>query len=343
MEQYVGLDVSLKETSICVVDGSGEIVCETSVGTTPETIAKFIEKRAPSAVRVGLESGLLSTWLWHGLRALDVPVVCLDARHAASALKMQVNKTDRNDAAGLAQIVRTGWYREVEVKSLACHEVRAVLLARSRLVASRRDLENQMRGLLKPFGLLVGKVRGKGFEGRVRELIADAPAMAEVIDALLLARRTLCTQVARLDVRVRMLAQTIAPCRRLMTVPGVGPITALAYVTVIDDPGRFRKGRSVGAYLGLTPRRYQSGEVDRAGRISKCGDGLVRTLLFEAAGVLLTRVQRMSPLKAWGLRLAKRIGAKKAKVAVARKLAVILHCMWTDGTEFWWTKEDVRA
>ena len=343
MEQYVGLDVSLKETSICVVDGSGEIVCETSVGTTPETIAKFIEKRAPSAVRVGLESGLLSTWLWHGLRALDVPVVCLDARHAASALKMQVNKTDRNDAAGLAQIVRTGWYREVEVKSLACHEVRAVLLARSRLVASRRDLENQMRGLLKPFGLLVGKVRGKGFEGRVRELIADTPAMAEVIDALLLARRTLCTQVARLDVRVRMLAQTITPCRRLMTVPGVGPITALAYVTVIDDPGRFRKGRSVGAYLGLTPRRYQSGEVDRAGRISKCGDGLVRTLLFEAAGVLLTRVQRMSPLKAWGLRLAKRIGAKKAKVAVARKLAVILHCMWTDDTEFWWTKEEAAA
>ncbi|MCH7776646.1 MAG: IS110 family transposase [Gemmatimonadetes bacterium] len=343
MEQYVGLDVSLKETSICVVDGSGEIVYETSVGTTPETIAKFIEKRAPGAVRVGLESGLLSTWLWHGLRALDVPVVCLDARHAASALKMQVNKTDRNDAAGLAQIVRTGWYREVEVKSLACHEVRAVLLARSRLVASRRDLENQMRGLLKPFGLLVGKVRGKGFEGRVRELIADTPAMAEVIDALLLARRTLCTQVARLDVRVRMLAQTIAPCRRLMTVPGVGPITALAYVTVIDDPGRFRKGRSVGAYLGLTPRRYQSGEVDRAGRISKCGDGLVRTLLFEAAGVLLTRVQRMSPLKAWGLRLAKRIGAKKAKVAVARKLAVILHCMWTDGTEFWWTKEEAAA
>jgi len=343
MEQYVGLDVSLKETSICVVDGSGEIVCESSVGTTPETIAKFIEKRAPSAVRVGLESGLLSTWLWHGLRALDVPVVCLDARHAASALKMQVNKTDRNDAAGLAQIVRTGWYREVEVKSLACHEVRAVLLARSRLVASRRDLENQMRGLLKPFGLLVGKVRGKGFEGRVRELIADTPAMAEVIDALLLARRTLCTQVARLDVRVRMLAQTIAPCRRLMTVPGVGPITALAYVTVIDDPGRFRKGRSVGAYLGLTPRRYQSGEVDRAGRISKCGDGLVRTLLFEAAGVLLTRVQRMSPLKAWGLRLAKRIGAKKAKVAVARKLAVILHCMWTDDTEFWWTKEEATA
>jgi len=280
MDQYVGLDVSLKETFVCVVDACGEVICEKSVATTPETIAKFIEKKAPGVVRVGLESGLLSTWLWHGLRGLGLPVVCLDARHAASALSMQVNKTDRNDAAGLAQIVRTGWYREVEVKSLACHEVRADLLGRARLVASRRDLENQMRGLLKPFGLLVGKVRGKGFEGRVRELIADAPAMAEVIDALLLARRTLCTQVARLDVRVRMLAQTITPCRRLMTVPGVGPITALAYVTAIDDPGRFRKGRSVGAYLGLTPRRYQSGEVDRAGRISKCGDGLVRLVLY---------------------------------------------------------------
>ncbi len=178
MEQYVGLDVSLKETSICVVDASGEIVCEKSVATTPETIAKFIGKRAPSAVRVGLESGLLSTWLWHGLRALDVPVVCLDARHAASALKMRINKTDRNDAAGLAQIVRTGWYREVQVKGLDCHEVRAVKLARSRLVASRRDLENQARGLLKTFGLMVGKARGKGFEGRVRELISDTPAMA---------------------------------------------------------------------------------------------------------------------------------------------------------------------
>ncbi len=189
--------------------------------------------------------------------------------------------------------MRTGWYREVEVKSLDCHEVRAVLLARSRLVASRRDLENQARGLLKPFGLLVGKVRGKGFEGRVRELIADAPA--------------------------------------------------LAYVTTVDDPGRFKRSSSVGAFLGLTPRRYQSGEVDRAGRISKCGDRMVRALLYEAAGVLLTRVQRMSPLKAWGLRLAKRIGAKKAKVAVARKLAVILHCMWTDGTEFWWTKEEATA
>jgi transposase len=343
MDQYVGLDVSLKETFVCVVDACGEFVCEKSVGTTPETIAKFIAKTAPGAVRVGLESGLLSTWLWHGLRALGLPVVCLDARHAASALSMRVNKTDRNDAAGLAQIVRTGWYRQVEVKSLDCHEVRAVLLARARLVASRRDLENQMRGLLKPFGLLVGKVRGKGFEGRLRELTADEAAMAEVMDALLLARRALCAQIARLDVRVQALAKAVAPCRRLMTVPGVGPITALAYVTAIDDPGRFRKGRSVGAYLGLTPRRYQSGEVDRAGRISKCGDGLVRTLLFEAAGVLLTRVQRMSPLKAWGLRLAKRIGAKKAKVAVARKLAVILHCMWVDGTEFRWTKEEATA
>ncbi len=165
MDQYVGLDVSLKETFVCVVDACGEVVCENSVGTTPETIAEFIEKKAPSAVRIGLESGLLSTWLWHGLRALGLPVVCLDARHAASALSMQVNKTDRNDAAGLAQIVRTGWYREVEVKSLACHEVRADLLGRARLVASRRDVENQMRGLLKPFGPFGRQGPGQGFRG----------------------------------------------------------------------------------------------------------------------------------------------------------------------------------
>ena len=158
-----------------------------------------------------------------------------------------------------------------------------------------------------------------------------------------MARRTLIEQIARLDKRVQTVTRTLDPCRRLMTVPGIGPITALAYVTAIDDPGRFRKARSVGAFLGLTPRRYQSGEVERAGRVSKCGDGLVRTLLFEAAGVLLTRVRRPSPLKAWGLRLAKRSGAKKAKVAVARKLAVILHCIWTDGTEFWWKEEEARA
>ncbi len=343
MEQYVGLDVSLKETSICVLDGSGETVWQGEVSTSVETLARSIRRKAPGAVRIGLESGLLSTWLWHGLRGLDLPVVCLDARHAKSGLSMQVNKTDRNDAAGLAQIVRTGWYREVQVKSLECHQIRAVLLARARLVAMRRDLENHIRGLLKTFGLLVGKTRSRGFEVRVRELIADEPMLAGAVEALLSVRHEACRQIGGFDDQVRALARAIDPCRRFMTVAGVGPVTALAYFTAIDDPARFRRSRSVGAYLGLTPRRYQSGEVDRAGRISKCGDGLVRGYLYEAAGVLLTRVQRWSPLKAWGVRLAKRVGAKKAKVAVARKLAVILHCMWTDGSEFWWTKEEARA
>ena len=337
MELYVGMDVSLKETSMCVVDGNGEVVCEGKVDSEPAAIAAFIHARAGGAVRIGLEPGPTTTWVWHELRALDLPVICIDARHAKAALSLQLNKSDRNDAIGLARIMQTGWYKEVQVKSVGCHEMRAVLNSRALLVKVKRDIDNQIRGLLKNLGLRIGKAGGKAFHRRAEELISKQGLLAHAIRPLLTARECVCREIAGLTREVMSLAQQSEECRHFMTTPGVGPMTALAYCAAVDDPGRFQRSRSVGAYFGMTPRGHASGEVDWTGRISKHGDCLVRTYLFEAAGVLLTRVPQWCKLKAWGHRLWKRIGFKKAKVAVARKLAVILHRMWCDKTDFVWS------
>ena len=343
MEHYVGMDVSLKETSICVIDDNGEIMCEGTVVSEPEAIAKFIKVKAEGAKRIGLETGPTTTWLWHELRAFGLPVICIDARHAKAALSMQINKSDRNDAVGLARIMQAGWYKEVQVKSLPCHEVRAVLNSRAQLVKVKRDLENQIRGLLKNLGLRIGKAGGNVFRRRVEELVGKNLLLQEAIRPLLAVREIVRREIAGLYRKLLALARDNEHSRRFMTVPGIGPITALAYHSAIDEPTRFKRSRSVGAYLGLTPRRHASGEVDWTGRISKCGDAMVRTYLFEAAGVLLTRVPHWCALKAWGLRLMKRIGFKKAKVALARKLAVILHRMWLDETDFQWSACEVVA
>ena len=343
MELYVGMDVSLKETSICVVDDDGKIVCEGTVISQPEALAEFIKTNAVKAKRIGLETGPTTTWLWHELRRLGLPVICIDARHAKAALSLQINKSDRNDAVGLARIMQTGWYKEVQVKSLACHEVRAVLNSRAQLVKIKRDLENEIRGLLKNLGLVIGKAGGNVFRRRVEDLAGEQLLLQEAIRPLLAVREIVRREIADLYRKLLTLARTEEESRRLMTVPGVGPITALAFRSAIDEPTRFQRSRSVGAYFGLTPRRHASGEVDWSGRISKCGDGMVRSYLFEAAGVLLTRVPQWCKLKAWGHRLWKRIGFKKAKVAVARKLAVILHRMWRDGTDFIWSAKKAAA
>ncbi len=343
MEYYVGLDVSLAETSICVVDDDGKIVCEGTVISQPSAIAEFIETKAKAALRIGLETGPTATWLWHELHALGLAVICIDARHAKAALSMQINKSDRNDAYGLARIMQAGWYKEVQVKRLGCHEVRAVLNSRALLVKIKRDLGNQIRGLLKNLGLIIGKAKGNIFSCRVEELVAENLHLQQAVRPLLAVREKVALEIADLDRKLLALARDDVESRRLMTVPGVGPMTALAFRAAIDEPARFKRSRSVGAYFGLTPRRYASGEMDWSGRISKCGDGLVRSYLFEAAGVLLTRVPHWCKLKAWGLRLVKRIGFKKAKVAVARKLAVILHRMWRDGTDFQWSDEEATA
>lgn len=333
---YAGLDVSLDSTAVCVVDDAGAVVWRGKCPSEPKAIAATLAGRAPGLARAGLETGQLSNWLTLALRRLRVPVACVDARHAKAALSVQVNKTDANDAFGLAQVVRTGWFREVAVKGMAAQELRMLLVARAHLIGQRQAVANTIRGLLKSFGLTV--VRGpKGpFEARVRAAAEGNVALLAIVEPLLAAWSALREQAGVFDARIAARAKADAVARRLMTIPGVGVVVALAYGAVVDDPGRFRKSSSVGAYLGLTPRRYQSGEVDRAGGISKCGDGLLRSYLFEAANVLLTRHPKPNAIKAWGLGLAARIGMRRAKVAVARKLAVVMHSVWRSGGEFRW-------
>nr|WP_284282352.1 IS110 family transposase [Bradyrhizobium liaoningense] len=232
--------------------------------------------------------------------------------------------------------MRIGWYREVKVKSEDSRKIRAILVARSRLVAIRRDIENQVRSLTKEYGLLFPRAIGKQFRIQVSELLGEDHQLLGVIAPLLSIHEHICEQQSKFDDEVRRLAKSDETTRRLMTVPGVGVVTALTFRHTIDDVSRFRSASTVGAYLGLTPRRNQSGETDTSGKISRWGDRLLRSYLFEAATVLLYRTKKWSSLKAWGMKLAKRIGVKKAKVAIARKIAVILHCIWVDGTSFDW-------
>jgi transposase len=337
MEQFVGLDVSQQETHVCVVDRDGVALWRGTCASSPANIAAVIREKAPSAVRVGLETGPLATWHWHALKALDLPVICIDARHAKAVLSMQINKTDRNDAYGLAQIMRTGWYREVGVKSLDSHKVRAILGARAQLVGMRTDLRNQIRGLLKIFGIILERHGGKSFQARVMQVAQDDGIPGQSLQALLAILTSIERQLDRLNRIASDQARLNPICRNLMTIPGVGALTAVAFVAAIEDPRKFAKSTSVGAYFGLTPKRYQSGETDLSGRVSKCGDGLVRVYLYEAANSLLVGSRKWSSLKAWGMRIAKRSGMNKAKVAVARKLAVIMHQMWLTGEEFRWS------
>ena len=339
MEYYVGLDVSMKLTAVCIVDRDGKVVRETALCTEPSSLASFLGGTGLEFRRVGLEAGPMSSWLHDGLAAAGLVVVCVEARHMQAALSAMRNKTDRNDARGIAQMMRTGWFRRVHVKSPEARRLRLLLVNRRMLVDKRRDIDNAIRGTLKVFGLKVGEVGRLGFEERVVSLLAARRGLLELVEPMLVVRRALLEQYDVLHRKLVDAARKDAVCRHLMTVPGVGPVVAAVYRTGVDDPGRFARSHTVGAHFGLTPRKYASGEVERTGRISKCGDAMVRTGLYEAANVLLTRVKGWCALKAWGLRLAKRAGMQKAKVAVARKLAVILHRMWVDGSEFRWGKE----
>jgi transposase len=271
---------------------------------------------------------------------MGLPVICIDARHAKAALKMQINKSDRNDAVGIARIMQCGWYKEVCVKDLDSHATKALLVSRALLVKIKRDIENQIRGLLKNLGLVIGRAKMNMFAVRAAQLAKDRSELLAAVDPLLKAREAVEQQILDLDRKVLRLARNNAQVRRFMTAPGIGPVTALCFLATIDDPARFKRSRSVGAYAGLTTRRYASGEIDWTGRISKCGDKMLRSYIYEAANVLLTRVAKWSALKAWGVKLAKRSGLRKAKVAVARKLAVILHRMWIEGTEFKWSSKE---
>lgn len=344
MRHYIGLDVSLKETHICVVDETAKIVWQGKCETLATSIAACVDPFGHSIEVVALETGGQSSWLQQGLRGLGLPAVIVDARRAKAALSCRLNKTDRNDAEGLAQLARTRWYREVAAKSENTRFIRSQLLGRHLLVKQLRDIQNQIRGILRGLGLQVGRVSRMRFEARIWELISDHPALEPAMAALLSVRRSVIARINDLDKSLSQLCKGSELCRRLMSVPGVGPLVCLSFITAIDDPKRFQKSSSVGAYLGLTPRIYQSGDTLRCGRISKYGDNLSRHMLYEAANVLLTNSKgKWSKLKAWGMKLVQKIGSKKARVAVARKLSVILHRIWMDGTEFSWGNKEVAA
>ena len=339
MTRYVGLDVSQKLTAICVVDDSGRRLWRGQCPSDPEQIERNVRRQGGDDARIGIETGAMTPWLVHELRGRGLAVTCLDARHARAALKMQINKTDQNDAEGLAQIMRTGWYRSVHVKSFASHRARALLGARAQLVGMTTRLSNHIGGVLKTFGMLPGAGGGLPFDRRVEILLADRAEGAPIVRPMLAAWRQLRQQTATFDKAVRVLVKSNPTCGHLMGVPGIGVLSVLAYVSTIEDPARFGRSRSVGAHLGLTPKQYQSGEIDRSGRISKCGDALARTLMYEAAVVLMTRVKRALGLKDWARSIAKRSGAGKARVALARKLAAILHSMWRSGEPLHWSEQ----
>jgi transposase len=332
---FAGLDVSMKQTSVCLVDGSGDVIWRGSCSTESDTLAATIRRAGDGRLtRVGLETGSLSPWLVQGLREQGLETICLDARHVRAALSSRPNKSDDTDAEGIAQILRSGWYREVHVKSLATHHLRALLAARRLLVNQRTMLNNQIRGLLKVFGVKLGGGVAGSFARRVKEVADADEQLAQITRPLLTAWQTLNEQIATMDRMLRATARRQPTCRLMMSVPGVGALVALTYLTAIEDPTRFTSSRRVAAHLGLVPRRWQSGESDRQGRISRCGDSMARTMLFEAANVIFTRVRAPSDLKAWGDALVPRIGKKKARVAVARKLAVLLHRIWITGRAF---------
>jgi transposase len=344
MAYFVGLDVSVKETSVCVVDDSGKVISEQKVLTEPDNIITLLTSIGETYARIGIEAGPLSQWLVNALIAADLPVICVETRHMKALLTaQQINKTDRNDARGIAQMMRVGLFKPVHVKTLVAQEQRMLLTSRKLLQRKLLDVESDLRGTLRNFGLKVGAVSGSRYDARVRELVEGFPGLTAIVEPLLTVRRVMRQQFAVLH---KMLLDTVRDdpvCRRLMTAPGVGAVGARTYRATIDQPQRFVHSRAVGAHVGLTPKRYQSGEIDYDGGVSKCGDALLRTMLYEAAQTMLTRAKKWSWLKAWGMRVAQRRGIRRAIVAVARRLAVVLHRMWVDGTEFRWSKDNATV
>ncbi|MGB5467169.1 MAG: IS110 family transposase [Sedimenticolaceae bacterium] len=334
MEYFAGLDVSLEKTHVCVLDRTGTVVFERAVVSSPGAILSALNE-APSCERVVFETGRMAPMLYHGLADLGVPVVCIESRQAYQALKtLATHKTDRNDARGLAQLARTGFFKPVHVKSLPAHAVRALIMARKKLVGQRVTLENQIRGLAVVFGARLPRGLSPAFVEQVITMSDGIAGLSAAMRGLVAARDAVLGAIAAIDADMKRLVRASEACRRLMTVPGVGPLTALAFTAAIDDPTRFRRSRDLGPYLGLVPRRYQSGEIDYTGSISKVGDRRVRTLLYEAANVMLTRYKGELKLKDWAFAIAKRSNMRKARIALARRLAIIMHAMLRQGTEF---------
>ena len=340
MEEFIGLDVSKEETSFCVVDKAGKVLSSGKTFSDPEALFCTLKEKTFCPGRIVLETGTLSNWLARGLRAHGLPVDIIDARQAHAVMKLQHNKTDANDARLLAEIARTGFCRPVSISSEEAQHKRILLKSRQHLIRLRRDTENTVRGLLCALGIRFPTGSGKLLK-RVREALQDNPGLSIMIEPLLDTIENARQQTERLDIQVTQQAKHSKQVQLLMSIPGVGPLSALGFIATIDDATRFKKSRDVGAYLGLTSRRYQSGEMDYSGRISKKGDGMLRSFLFEAANSLLTCVRKAHPLKDWARRLRRRSSHKKACVALARKLAVIMHKMLITGETFRWPETGV--
>jgi transposase len=335
MEHYAGIDVSLECSSVCIVDASGKIVREGKVASEPEALIAWFGSFGSGMARIGLEAGPLSQWLYAAMRRADLAVELLETRHVHDAFSAMPVKSDRNDARGIAQLMRLGWFRPVHCKSIGAQETRAVLTARKLVQSKLRDVENSVRGILRGFGLKVGATTPKRFAGRIKDLVAGHLTLEDIAAALLAVHEVLLREFKGFERRVRIMAHSNASARLLMSTPAVGPIVALTYAAAIDDPARFKSSKTAGSHFGLTPKKYQSGQTDHTGRISKIGDAAVREALYQAAHVMLTKpVKGCSELKSWAMRIARRAGMAKAKVALARKLAVILHRMLADGKTF---------
>jgi transposase len=335
MEHYAGIDVSLEYSSVCVVDGSGKIVREVKVKSEPAALIGWLGSLGFGLGRIGLEAGPLSQWLYAAMKQAGLAVELLETRHVRDAFKARPVKSDRNDARGIAQLMRLGWFRPVHCKSMAAQEVRAILTARKLVQSKLLDVENSLRGILRGFGLKVGKTTRTNFARRIKELVKGQPNLETIGEALLSVRAVLLGEFNAFEKQVRAMSRLTANARLLMSTPAVGPMVALTYASAIDDPARFRSSKRAGPLFGLTPKKHQSGETDRSGRISKIGDAAVRAALYESAHIMLTKpIKGCSRLKSWAMRIARRAAMNKAKVALARKLAVILHRMLVTATSF---------
>jgi transposase len=334
MNYYAGIDVSLECSSVAVVDASGKIVREGKVASEPAALIEWFGSLGLSMARIGLEAGPLSQWLYAAMKEAGLAVELLETRHVRNAFKTMAVKTDRKDARGIAELMRVGWFRPVHCKSMEAQETRVILTARTLVQSKLHDVEASLRGMLRGFGLKVGKTTPNRFAARVNELVAGHPSLEVIAQSLLAVHEALLREFKALEKRVRMMARSDTRARLLMSTPSIGALISLTYVSAIDDPGRFKSSKQVGAHFGITPKKYQSGEIDYTGRISKIGDKGVRTALYQAAHIMLSKPVKSSALKIWALQLAKRVGMQKAKVALARKLAVVMHRMLVDGKPF---------
>ncbi|MFZ5506420.1 MAG: IS110 family transposase [Pseudomonadota bacterium] len=340
MESVAGLDVGVKHSTLCVVRRDAQSMKTVSrhrTVTTPPAIGEWLA--AQGVGRVGLEAGAQSAWLARELAHRGLEVTVMETRRQRAFGSYSKIKTDERDARLIGEALATGLYTKVHVRSAWSQEVRALLGARLQLKRQAQQSRQFVRGQLRAIGIELGRASGKKWLAAAEAAVAERGGILGLtLQVVLSTCAALAEQVAVLDKEIRRLVRQDAACRRMMTAPGAGPLSSLALRASLDDAERFQRSAEVGPYLGLTPARWQSGAMDRRGGITKHGDGLVRAYLYEAAVSLLERQKRDCPLRRWGLQNQERLGKRRARVAVARKLAVLMHKLWRSGQVFDWNR-----